>query len=202
MLNIFIGWLYELPYELAVATFVGKNPGKLIYTVARNEKTTNVVIQKTKAVKSWAIQNETNVKKYGEAAWIFAPHVGEFDAPTYAYLEAAGLLENKSLDRYYQDVLVAKDKQAYYDIAKEEKEFLKSTPSISARRAKIADATRRRSLLKTANPLLEAALVLTSKSISEQRLFPQDAPLLCAVKFAVFSRFRCAPSVVHFFTAR
>ena len=156
------------PYELAVATFVGKNPGKLIYTVARNEKTTNVVIQKTKAVKSWAIQNETNVKKYGEAAWIFAPHVGEFDAPTYAYLEAAGLLENKSLDRYYQDVLVAKDKQAYYDIAKEEKEFLKSTPSISARRAKIADATRRRSLLKTANPLLEAALVAGGNEVATE----------------------------------
>jgi len=156
------------PYELAVATFVGKNPGKLIYTVARNEKQTNVVIQKTKAVKSWAIQNETNIKKYGESAWILAPHAGEFDAPTYAYLEAAGLLENKSLEKYYLDVLVAKDKQAYYDIAKEEKEFLKSTPSISARRAKIADSTRRRSLLKASNPLLEAALVAGGNEVATE----------------------------------
>jgi hypothetical protein len=156
------------PYELAVATFVGKNPGKLIYTVARNEKQTNVVIQKTKAVKSWAIQNESNVKKYGEAAWIFAPHTGEFDAPTYAYLEAAGLLQDKSLERYYLDVLVAKDKQAYYDIAKEEKEFLKSTPSISARRAKIAEATRQRALLKVSNPLLEAALVAGGNEVATE----------------------------------
>ena len=156
------------PYELAVATFVGKNPGKLIYTVARNEKQTNVVIQKTKAVKSWAIQNSNNVKKYGEAAWILAPHAGEFDAPTYAYLEAAGLLEDKSLERYYLDVLVAKDKQAYYDIGKEEKEFLKSTPSISARRAKIADSTRRRSLLKASNPLLEAALVAGGNEVATE----------------------------------
>lgn len=156
------------PYELAVATFVGKNPGKLIYTVARNEKQTNVVIQKTKAVKSWAIQNETNIKKYGESAWILAPHAGEFDAPTYAYLEAAGLLENKSLEKYYLDVLVAKDKQAYYDIGKEEKEFLKSTPSISARRAKIADSTRRRSLLKASNPLLEAALVAGGNEVATE----------------------------------
>ena len=156
------------PYELAVATFVGKNPGKLIYTVARNEKTTNVVIQKTKAVKSWAIQNEGNVKKYGEAAWIFAPHTGEFDAPTYAYLEAAGLLEDKSLEKYYLDVLVAKDKQVYYDIAKEEKEFLKSTPSISARRAKIAEATRQRALLKVSNPLLEAALVAGGNEVATE----------------------------------
>jgi hypothetical protein len=156
------------PYELAVATFVGKNPGKLIYTVARNEKQTNVVIQKTKAVKSWAIQNETNVKKYGEAAWILAPHTGEFDAPTYAYLEAAGLLEDKSLERYYLDVLVAKDKQAYYDIGKEEKEFLKSTPSISARKAKIADSTRRRALLKASNPLLEATLVAGGNEVATE----------------------------------
>lgn len=156
------------PYELAVATFVGKNPGKLIYTVARNEKQTNVVIQKTKAVKSWAIQNEANVKKYGEAAWILAPHTGEFDAPTYAYLEAAGLLEDKSLERYYLDVLVAKDKQAYYDIGKEEKEFLKSTPSISARRAKIADSTRRRALLKASNPLLEATLVAGGNEVATE----------------------------------
>ena len=156
------------PYELAVATFVGKNPGKLIYTVARNEKQTNVVIQKTKAVKSWAIQNEGNIKKYGEAAWIVAPHVGEFDAPTYAYLEAAGLLKDKSLDAYYLDVLVAKDKQAYYDIGKEEKEFLKSTPSITARTAKIAESTRQRALLKVSNPLLEAALVAGGNEVATE----------------------------------
>lgn len=156
------------PYELAVATFVGKNPGKLIYTVARNEKQTNVVIQKTKAVKSWAIQNENNIKKYGEAAWIVAPHIGEFDAPTYAYLEAAGLLKDKSLDAYYLDVLVAKDKQAYYDIGKEEKEFLKSTPSITARTAKIAESTRQRALLKVSNPLLEAALVAGGNEVATE----------------------------------
>ena len=156
------------PYELAVATFVGKNPGKLIYTVARNEKQTNVVIQKTKAVKSWAIQNESNIKKYGEAAWIVAPHTGEFDAPTYAYLEAAGLLKDKSLEAYYLDVLVAKDKQAYYDIGKEEKEFLKSTPSITARTAKIAESTRQRALLKMSNPLLEAALVAGGNEVATE----------------------------------
>jgi hypothetical protein len=156
------------PYELAVATFVGKNPGKLIYTVARNEKQTNVVIQKTKAVKSWAIQNESNIKKYGEAAWIVAPHTGEFDAPTYAYLEAAGLLKDKSLEAYYLDVLVAKDKQAYYDIGKEEKEFLKSTPSITARKAKIAESTRQRALLKVSNPLLEAALVAGGNEVATE----------------------------------
>ncbi len=63
---------------------------------------------------------------------------------------------------------MAKDKQAYYDIAKEEKEFLKSTPSISARRAKIAEATRQRALLKVSNPLLEAALVAGGNEVATE----------------------------------
>ncbi len=77
------------PYEMALATFVGKNPNKLVYTVARDEKQTNTVIQKTKELKTWAIKNKNMIKTYGEAAFILAPYVGEFDAATYAWLEAA-----------------------------------------------------------------------------------------------------------------
>jgi len=156
------------PYELAVATFVGKNPGKLIYTVSRDEKQTNVVIEKTKAVKTWAIANQGNIEKYGEAAWIVAPHTGEFDITAYTYLEASDLLKNKSLEKYYLDLLVAKDKQAYYDIAKDEKAFLKSTPSYTARKAVIANATRSRALLKASNPLLEQALVAGGNEVATE----------------------------------
>ena len=156
------------PYELAVATFVGKNPGKLIYTVSRDEKQTNVVIEKTKAVKTWAIENQGNINKYGEAAWIVAPHTGEFDITAYTYLEASDLLKNKSLEKYYLDLLVAKDKQAYYDIAKDEKAFLKSTPSYTARKAVVANATRSRALLKASNPLLEQALVAGGNEVATE----------------------------------
>ncbi len=34
------------PYEVALATYIGKNPGKLIYTVAREDKQTSVIIKK------------------------------------------------------------------------------------------------------------------------------------------------------------
>jgi hypothetical protein len=146
------------PYELAVATFVGKNPGKLIYTVSRDDKKTNVIINKTKELKDWAIQNEDNIKAYGEAAFIFAPNTGDFDVSTYAWLEGAGLLGNKDLETYYRDVLVSKDKQTYYNIAKEEKAFLATSGDTMARKGLIESSTRQRNMLKASNPLLEPAL--------------------------------------------
>jgi hypothetical protein len=156
------------PYELAVATYVGKNPGKLIYTVSRDDKKTNVIINKTKELKNWAIENNDNVKAYGEAAFIFAPNTGDFDVSTYAWLEGAGLIGNKDLETYYRDVLVSKDKQAYYDIAKEEKAFLASSGDTLARKAIIKSSTLRRNALKASNPLLEAALTAGGNEVGSE----------------------------------
>ena len=156
------------PYELAVATYVGKNPGKLIYTVSRDDKKTNVIINKTKELKNWAIENTDNVKAYGEAAFIFAPNTGDFDVSTYAWLEGAGLIGNKDLETYYRDVLVSRDKQAYYDIAKEEKAFLASSGDTLARKAMIKSSTLRRNALKASNPLLEAALTAGGNEVGSE----------------------------------
>lgn len=162
----------EDPYDLAVATFVGQNPGKLIYTVSRDEKQTKVVIQKTAAMKDWYLSNENLIKTYGEAAFIFAPHTGEFDSASYAFLEAADFIKNKDLEQYYMDVTVARDKQAYYDIARIEKEELANTVSITARKAIINNATRQRNFLKASNPMLEAAITGTGNEIAtEQNMF-------------------------------
>jgi hypothetical protein len=158
------------PYELAVATYVGKNPGKLIYTVSRDDKKTNVIINKTKELKNWAIENNDNVKAYGEAAFIFAPNTGDFDVSTYAWLEGAGLIGNKDLETYYRDVLVSRDKQAYYDIAKEEKAFLASSGDTLARKAMIKSSTLRRNALKASNPLLEAALTAGGNEVGSELL--------------------------------
>ena len=50
-------------------------------------------------------------------------------------------------------------------------------------------------LLDAAGQDHAAAFVLAAKGVSEQRLLSQDAPLLSAVEFAVFVRFRCAPAI-------
>lgn len=156
------------PYELAVATYVGKNPGKLIYTVSRDDKQTKVIINKTKDLKNWAIENNNNIKTYGEAAFIFAPNTGDFDVSTYAWLEGAGLLKNKDLETYYRDVLVSKDKQEYYNIAKEEKAFLASSGDTLARQAIIKSSTARRNALKASNPLLEPALTAGGNEVGSE----------------------------------
>jgi hypothetical protein len=160
------------PYDLAVATFIAKNPNKLIYTVSRDERNTNVVIQKTEDMKKWFIANEKLVKTFGEAAFIFAPHTGDFDAGAYSFLEAADYIENKSLEKYYQDVLVARDKQTYFDIERDEREQLKETASITARKQIIEQATAKRNSLKLSNPLLGPALVGGGNEIaSEENMF-------------------------------
>ena len=160
------------PYDLAVATFIAKNPNKLIYTVARDERNTNVVIQKTSDMKEWFIANEKLVKTFGETAFIFAPHTGDFDASSYSFLEAADYIENKSLEKYFQDVLVARDKQAYFDIERDEREQLKETASITSRKQIIEEATAKRNSLKLSNPLLGPALVGGGNEIaSEENMF-------------------------------
>lgn len=162
------------PYDLAVATFVGTNPGKIIYTVSRDEKQTNVVIQKTKEMKNWFIKNKTLVDKYGEAAFIFAPQTGEFDAASYSWLEGADFIKNKDLEKYYVDVMTSQDKQAYFNIAREENEALASTTSISARKAIIDNATAQRQAMKFANPLLEAAITGSGNEIASETLMFQS----------------------------
>ncbi len=160
------------PYDLALATFVGNNPNKIIYTVSRDDKQTNVIINKTKAMKDWYIGNKSLVDTYGEAAFIFAPHTGDFDASSYSWLEAANFIKNKDLETYYMDVMVSRDKQAYFNIAREEKEALANTTSITARKAIIKNATAQRASMKLANPFLEAAITGGGNEIAtEQNMF-------------------------------
>ena len=146
------------PYELALTIFTGKYPGKIVYTVARDEKTTNVIVDKTLQMRNWALNNKGFIGKYGQAGYIFGPHTGDFNAGVYNWLQAADLLKDKSLEAYYDDVLVAEDKQKYYNIGTWETKSLSNETSISERKKIIQMATDARDGLKTSNPLLMAAL--------------------------------------------
>jgi hypothetical protein len=158
------------PYELALATFTGKHPGKLIYTVSREDKQTKVIVKNTDKLKNWAIANKGLIDTYGEAAYIFAPQVGKFNAGTFNWIQAAGLMENKTLEQYYSDLLVAEDKQRYYDIARNEKEQLAKLSDPEARANLIANATAARDALKSSNPLLEPALIGQGNNIGGEQV--------------------------------
>ena len=146
------------PYEMALSIFTGKNPGKIIYTVARDEKQTKVLITKTKQMQNWALMNKNFIGMYGEAAFIFGPHTGDFNSGIYNWLQSADLLKDKDLQTYYDDVMVAEDKQSYYDIAKWETEQLNTQTYISERKKIIDMATNARQGLLSSNPLLLAAI--------------------------------------------
>lgn len=156
------------PYELALVTFLGKNPGKLIYTVSRTAKQTRTVIKDTQGLNNWAIENQGLIKTYGESAFIFAPQTGKLNVNSYNYLQAAGLVQNKTLEQYYNDLLVAEDKQTYYDIGTNEKAAILAEPNIGERARIIAEATAARDALKTANPLLNAALIGQGNNIGTE----------------------------------
>jgi hypothetical protein len=146
------------PYEMALGIFTGKNPGKIVYTVARDEKQTKVLITKTKQMQNWALNNKKFIGMYGEAAFIFGPHTGDFNSGVYNWLQSADLLKDKDLQTYYDDVMVAEDKQKYYDIAKWETEQLGTQTYVSERRSIIQTATAARQGLLASNPLLLAAI--------------------------------------------
>lgn len=156
------------PYGLALATFIGKNPGKLIYTVSRTDKATKVIVKNTDKLKNWAIDNKKLIDTYGEAAYIFAPQVGTFTPASYNWIQASGLMTNKTLEKYYNDILVSQDKQSYYDIAAQEKELLSNTIDPNARATIINQATMARDSLKSSNPLLTKALIGQGNNIGDE----------------------------------
>ncbi len=158
------------PYELALSTFIGKYPGKLIYTVSPTEKGSKVVIKNTEGLKDWAIKNKGLIDTYGESAYIFAPQTGKFNAATYNWLKAAGLVETKSLEKYYEDLMVAEDKNTYYQIAQQERESLANESDPEIRAQIIKEATKARDALKTANPLLNPALIGEGNNIGDEEV--------------------------------
>ena len=174
------------PYELAVATFVGKNPRKIIYTVSRNEKATKITVQKTDAMYKWASNNQSFLKTYGEAAYIFGPQTGDYTADAYTWLEAQGLIKLPSLEAYLDNVSIAQAKQAYFDIERDERDALAKTAAPEARKGLINQATARRNALKAGYPLLRKALetggfeVSTEKEILfsiEQAIMDKSTPI-------------------------
>ena len=85
-----------------------------------------------------------------------------------------GLIENKTLEAYYQDLLVAQDKQTYYDIARREKEILSNESDPETRANIINSATSARQALKDANPLLVPELIGEGNDIGKEGVMLQQ----------------------------
>ena len=127
-------------YELALATWMGKNPGKIAYLVSTDQETVKPLIAYSNEMQDWAITNAKDIEKYGNGALMFAPNTGEFSPGVYKWAEASGIVnkipENKTatgyIEDYYQDLMLKEYVNAYYDIQDQEAEDLRNVPFESA----------------------------------------------------------------------
>ncbi len=154
-------------FDLALATFIGKNPGKLAYIVPRNNSTMKVFINKTEEVKNWAVNNSKFIDTYGETAYIFAPRVGEYNPDVYAWMESEGILRfpkgkdefNNYLKNYLKDVQLSEDRETYFAIESNQKAELAKTADIGERKQIIYQAQQARKSMLNSNPYLKAEIM-------------------------------------------
>jgi len=154
-------------FDLALATFIGKNPGKLAYIVPRNSPGMKVFINKTEEVKNWVVNNSNFVDTYGETAFIFAPRMGEYNSDVYNWMESEGILQfpkgkteyNKFLKDYLKDIQLAEDRDIYFAIEDNEKAELAKTADIDLRREIIYQAKQGRKGMLNSNPYLKAEIM-------------------------------------------
>jgi hypothetical protein len=154
-------------FDLALATFIGKNPGKLAYIIPRNNSTMKVFINKTEEVKNWAVNNSKFIDTYGETAYIFAPRVGEYNPDVYAWMESEGILKfpegkdefNKYLKNYLKDIQLSEDRETYFAIESNQKAELEKVSDISLRKQIIYKAQQARKSMLNSNPYLKAEIM-------------------------------------------
>lgn len=152
-------------FDVAVATFIGKYPNKLIYTVPTTEKEWKVVIAMTNDVKSWSQKNERFLDTYKEMGYVYAPKSGEFNSDVYNFLEAADLIKLPSFEDYLVKLQVAVDKEKYFQIQKDLEERLTTVGITQERRELINIAAATKKDMLTSNPYLQAEV---NGSINEQ----------------------------------
>jgi hypothetical protein len=145
-------------FDLAVATWVGKNPGKVIYLVPRNTKEFKVLIATTSEVKNWSIKNKKFIDTYKEIGYLFAPKAGEYNPDIYTWMQSEGLVDIPEFEDYLNDVQVAEDKQRYFAIEDTLNEALKRKSVYGDRRQLIDKASQERTALLVSNPYLDAEI--------------------------------------------
>ena len=159
------------PYGAALMAYTGKYPGKLVYTVARDQRSTQLALSYTKEMQSYVAQHQGLINDYGDAALIFAPKIGQYDSNIFAWMQASGMIKSRTLQDYFDEVAVAQDRQTYYNW-REQANAAAADPSVDAQtKLNIAnDAAAQMQALKNSNPWLEQSLNNKSYGVGKQEL--------------------------------
>lgn len=156
-------------WDLAVATFVGQNPGKAGYIVPRSNNSYKVFINKTNEVKKWATNNKTFLDTYKEIGWLFAPRVGEYNPDVYGWLESQDLIQMPEFEKYLDSVRLASDKQIYFAFDDERDKTLQESMDPTIRKEAIDRAAAQKRMMRSANPELAAVIENSLESQGELR---------------------------------
>jgi len=146
------------PYALATAIFCGKNPGLLVDTVSRSDKNYKVLVNMTQEVKDWATKHQSFIDKHGDAAWVFAPQIGQFNTNVYTWMQGQNLISSKSMGDYLIRAMTSEQTSTYFGIGAKEKEDLAKTSDLSLRQDIIKQATQDRQDMLASNPYLAKAI--------------------------------------------
>jgi hypothetical protein len=157
------------PYGAALMAYTGKYPGKLVYTVARDQRSTALALSYTKQMQTYVAQNAGLIKNYGDAALIFAPKIGQYDSNVFAWMQASGMIKSRTLSDYFNEVAIAQDRQKYYDY-REQANAAQADPNLDAQTKAniIADSNAMMQALKNSNPWLEISLNDKSYGVGKQ----------------------------------
>ena len=144
-------------YEMALATWMGENPGKIAYVVSKKSKEIQPVINYTKKMQDWAISNGAAIEQYGSGALLFAPRVGEFTPGVWQWATAVGIAKNTDIEEYYAKVTMQQHVNEYYSLGDQEALELKSIPfnNIALRRDTMSKYDEKKQQLQLSVPGLE-----------------------------------------------
>ena len=153
-------------YEMALATWMGENPGKIAYVVSKKSKEIQPIVNYSNEMQDWTIANQDSVDQYGAGALLFAPKIGEFSPGVWQWASAAGIAKNTDIDAYYQKVWMQEYVNAYYDLGDQEALELKGIPLhyTAERRALLAQYDEKKKNLKLTVPGLSEYIENSDKS--------------------------------------
>jgi hypothetical protein len=159
------------PYEIALGIFTRDYPGRSIYGISKEDKSTKLLQSYTGQMDNWMMANQKWVnnpdKDIAAASLIFAPHIGQFDANTYNYMKSKGYIKQKPLEDYLRQVLTAQDLAAYENAKYREQQALSIQGTDRA--AAIADAQGEQQAILLSNPTLAAVIGDQSTQISKTK---------------------------------
>ena len=193
------------PYEMALATWMGDNPGKIAYLVSKKSKEIQPILKFSSDMQNWAIKNQSDVDQYGAGALLFAPNTGEFTPGVWQWATAAGIAQNVDIDAYFNRIIMQEHVNAYYDLNDKEAAELKPLPFsfVAERRAVVDKYKQQRALIKMQVPGLEEHMSsgvdntnayefannAYNYAMSPNADIPQDLKLKVAQAYDIYSRF-------------